>query len=119
MFIQDELKGLGNPKTSRLDVCLCGFIGIILFLGCYLYLIPLLIGAGINYTASEFDYNICEGIIYWCYPLLGLGVYVILLIILIIFICCLVCIAKLIGCWFARNKYDKVYSERVFDDEEV
>ena len=116
MLITGDNYDFGQKKTSRLDICLCGFIIILILLGCYLYLIPLLIGAGINYIATLFNHNLCDGITYWCYPLLGLGVYLILLIILVTCICCLVCMAKILGYCLSRKKYTPVYVE---DDQPV
>ena len=71
----------------------------------------MIIGAGINYIATKFNYNLCDGITYWCYPLLGLGVYFILIIILITCICSLVCIAKIVGYCLTQKKYTPVYVE--------
>ena len=111
-LVNSDLVDFNQNKTSRLDMCLCGGIIIIIFLGCYLYIIPLLIGAGINYVSIKLGYDICNNITYWCYPLLGLGVYLILFVILVLFISSLICISKIIGCYLARrNTYNPVYVE--------
>jgi len=113
MLVNDQLHSLNTNQTSRLDICLCGFLTLVILLGCYIYLIPLLIGAGINYILTKLDYNFCDNLVYWCYPLLGLGVYLILLLILIIFICSIICLAKILNCFLTKdNKYTKVDIEQ-------